>query len=276
MSSDRRQPTARDRELAAQLKLIRVQQTTLTVEQAARVNKWSQATQSRTEAGLRPVTPELVAQMMTAYDVSAEQREEMIERARLGTGSGWWSRPLPGVLPDVGTLASFESTATALTDWSVAIVPGLLQTQEYAEALMLADGADPADVPMRWMARLNRQQVLRKVDYTAFIYETALRTPFGGLDALRGQLEHLHVSSKRGRSVRVVRERVAASALIHSWMLLEYEELDPILHVELQRSGVYLHDSAVSTYLEMRRELDHLALSATESRRMIVKLMEGI
>src|SRR5207253_360879 len=118
------------------------------------------------------------------------QREGLINRAKSLDEPGWWSRPLPGVPSELGVLASYEAEAHTITDWSTNIVPGLLQTYEYAKAYMLDEGVPSSDIEMIWMARLRRQQVLPKIEYTAYIGETAIWTPFGG-QAFTDQLLHL-------------------------------------------------------------------------------------
>lgn len=276
MSGERKPSQARDRTLGAQLRAIRKEQTNYSLEQAAEAVGWSPSTLSRTENGKRHITSEDVAVLLTAYKVPASQREELIEAARATGQSGWWSRPLPGVLPDVGTLAGYESEARALTNWSVGLIPGLLQTHRYAAGFMLADGADPRDVEMRWMARLRQQQVLSKVDYTALIHECALYVPFGGSDALKERLAHLYGAADRGHSVRIVRDRVPHGALLHSWLMLEFPQAPSVLYVELQRSGVFLHGAEVEVYEAVRSQLHRVALSGAESRSMLRGLMERL
>ncbi|PWW66705.1 helix-turn-helix domain-containing protein [Actinokineospora spheciospongiae] len=276
MSGQRKNPQARDRTIGAQLKALRQEQTTLNLEAAARAIGWSTATLSRIENGKRHITSEDVAMVLTTYGVPMAQREELIESARTGVQAGWWSRPLPGVLPDVGTLASYEASANALTNWSFSFVPGLLQTERYAAGLMSEDGAEPQDVKMRWRARLQRQRVLPTIDYTAFLHESALQQPFGGIDALREQLGHLVQASTRGLGVRIVRGRMPHRLLLHPWLLLDFPDAPPVLNVELNGSSVFLHDDEVRSYENMRSMLDRMALSSAESRSMIEQLRERL
>ncbi|WP_424183286.1 helix-turn-helix domain-containing protein [Actinokineospora sp. G85] len=277
MSGQRKNPQARDRTIGAQLKAVRVEQTSLSLEAAARAIGWSMATLSRTENGKRHITSEEVAVVLTTYGVPVAQREELIESARSGVqAAGWWSRPLPGVLPDVGTLASYEASARAITNWSLNFIPGLLQTEQYAAALMADDGANPDEVKSRWYARVRRQRVLPKVEYVAFLHELALRMSFGGVDAQRDQLAHLAQAADRGHAVRVVRGRLPHRLLLHPWLLLHFADASPVLHVELNGSSVYLHDDEVGIYDNMRSELDRVALSTAESRSTIEQLRERL
>ncbi|MCG8917342.1 helix-turn-helix domain-containing protein [Actinokineospora sp. PR83] len=276
MSGQRKNPQARDRTIGAQLKAVRLEQTSLNLEAAAQAIGWSAATLSRTENGKRHITSEDVAMVLTTYRVPMAQREELIESARSGVQAGWWSRPLPGVLPDVGTLASYEASANAITNWSLSFIPGLLQTERYATGLMTDDRAEPQDVEMRWLARLRRQEVLPTVDYVAFLHESALHMSFGGVDAFREQLGHLAQASTRGHAVRIVRGRVPHQLLLHPWLLLHFPDAPPVLHVELNGSSVYLHDDEVDSYENMRSMLDRMALSTAESRSMIEQLRERL
>ncbi|OLR94556.1 helix-turn-helix domain-containing protein [Actinokineospora bangkokensis] len=277
MANQRRNPQARDRTIGAQLKAVRTQQRRWSLEAAAEAIGWSAATLSRTENGKRHITSEDVATVLAIYGVPTPQREELIAAAREGgTQAGWWSRPLPGVLPDVGTLASYEASANAITDWSLADVPGLLQTERYAIGIMMDVGVDARDIEMRWMARCKRQEVLAKIEYTAFIHENVLRRPFGGVAALKEQLAHLEAAPARGLSVRIVREPAPYLSLRHSWMLLHFPEAPPVLHVELFGSSIYLHESEVHGYETIRAMLDRSALSTMESRSMIGRLRERL
>jgi transcriptional regulator with XRE-family HTH domain len=273
MADRRKPPQARDRALGAQLKAIREQQTKLSLEAAAKLLQWSPATMSRTENGKRHVSAEDVATILAIYRVPVEQRDSLVRRAKAIDEPGWWSRPLPGVPEELGALASYESDANAITDWSINMIPGLLQTYEYAMAFMLDAGASQEDSEMKWMARLRRQQVLPKVDYTAFIGEAAIRTPFGGR-AFIGQLKHLVDIGQRGIGVRVVREHRPHPSLLQSWMLLEFPDSPPIAHVELLRGGIFLHEPEVDRYVEHQSRLHKIALSTAESRDMLKKLIE--
>ncbi|OLR90750.1 hypothetical protein BJP25_29605 [Actinokineospora bangkokensis] len=273
MPGQRKNPQARDRTIGAQLKAVRTQQTTLSLEDAAKAIGWSAATLSRTENGKRTITSEDVAVVLTTYGVPVEQREELIQSARTGVQDGWWSRLLPGVPPDIGTLASHEASAKAITDWSFSFIPGLLQTEKYAIGLMVDDGVEPDEAKLRWLARERRQEVLPKLEYTAFLHETALRMPFGGVDAFREQLAHLVRASELGRAVRIVPGRAPHRLLLHPWLLLHFAEALPILYVELYGSSVYLHEDEVLSYENMRSTLDRMALSTADSRAAIERLL---
>lgn len=274
MSGNRKPPQARDRAIGAQLKSIRTLQTEMSLETAAEHLGWSIATMSRIENGKRHISAEDVASILAVYRVPVDQRDALVRRAKAIDEPGWWSRPLPGVPEELGVLASYEADANGLTDWSINIIPGLLQTYEYAKAYLLDAGASVEDMEVFWMARLRRQQVLSNVEYTAFIGEAAIRTPFGGWEVLVAQLRHLVEMTKRGMGIRLVPEHTPRARLLHPWLVLEFPDSAPIAHIELLRGGVFLHDPEVEPYIAQRAKLNKIALSTTESRDILKKLIE--
>ncbi|MFC5289222.1 helix-turn-helix domain-containing protein [Actinokineospora guangxiensis] len=274
MGGERRPPQGRDRAIGAQLRAIRLKYTDLTADQAAKRMSWTGPTLSRTENGKRHITSEDVAALLMVYKVPRKLREQMIENAKIGCQTGWWSADMPGVLPDAGALASYEVDARAITDWASNLVPGLLQTREYSVAYMLADGVSPDDVERRWQVREMRQSRLSHIDYTAFIYEPVLRKPLGGREAYREQLKHLCNAYDRGIGVRIVRDM--SPALLHSWMLLEFPRATPMVHVELLRSSVFLYDQEVGPYLDVHARMASKAMSSLESRNAINGILERL
>ncbi|MFI7676148.1 helix-turn-helix domain-containing protein [Actinophytocola sp. NPDC049390] len=276
MGGDRKAPRARDRIIGARLRAIRKERTDLSLEQAAALAQWSPSTMSRIETGKRHISSEDVATISTIYKLPLALREELVETARAGHGSGWWDLPLPGVPMDMGAIASYEAEAMRLTDWSVNLVPGLLQTYRYAVGLMRSGGVAAEVIEARWMARLRRQQILGTVDYVAYIGEAALRTPFGGPEALREQLRHLMGARDRGIGVRVVREHQPHSLVLHSWLLMEFANTSPVVNVEARNGSLYLHDEIAETYLDLVGKLERIALSAPASVAMLRQVLEEV
>lgn len=276
MGGARKAPQARDRILGAKLRAIRREQTNLSLEEAAALAQWSPSTMSRIETGKRHIAPEDVATLGTIYKLPLAQREELIEAARAGKSSGWWDLNLPGVPMEMGTLASYEADAFRLTDWSVNLIPGLLQTYHYAVGLMRSGGVAANIIEARWIARLRRQQILGTLDYVAYIGEAALRTPFGGPEALRAQLRHLVDARNRGILIRVVPEHEPHSLVLHSWLLMEFPNTTPVVNVEARNGSLYLHDEVAETYLDLVGKLDKIALSAPASLAMLRKVLEEV
>jgi len=221
------------------------------------------------ETGKRRIEPETVATITTFLKVAARERRDLIDFLKTGDKGGWWEHPLPGVPEEMGLLASYADDASSLTDWSLLLVPGLLQIEPYARAVWAANGVSPNDTDLWWVARKRRQEILGKLDYTAFLYAEALRTPCGGATVLRQQIAHLLAARDRGVSVRIVRERQHISVLSHSWLYMTFPNLEPVVNIEVYGGGFYLQEDRVEPYTQRVRMLHDLALSGSESRSML-------
>jgi hypothetical protein len=99
---------------------------------SAEIAQWPPAKLSRTERGLRHLTIEEVATLLTAWQFPGDEREQVLDEIQVGSSSGWWDRPIPGVLQKVGALASYEADAYEMISATLGFVPGLLQTYETA------------------------------------------------------------------------------------------------------------------------------------------------
>jgi transcriptional regulator with XRE-family HTH domain len=269
MAGGRKPPRPRDRIIGARLRAIRKERTNLSLEAAARLLGWGLATMSRIENGRRHISTEDIATILGVYQIPAAERRQVVAEAKAENSSGWWERPLPGVPTEMGTLASYEADAISLTDWSVSLVPGLLQTEAYAMAVMLSDGVPQDVADLRWLARRRRQKILGNLDYSAFISETALWTPFGGPEAHQGQLAHLLTARDRGIGVRIVRERLPVGLVSHSWLYMTFPRATPVVNVEVAEGGIYLHDEQAALYTRLLARLERIALSVMDSQTML-------
>ncbi|HEU5472582.1 MAG TPA: helix-turn-helix transcriptional regulator [Actinophytocola sp.] len=268
-----RNPQARDRMRGTRLRAIRTERCKLPLERAAEMAGWHGSKLSRTERGLRPVTIEEFATLITAWGLPAKDRDQVLAEIAAGSTSGWWDRPIPGVPEDVGTLAGYEAEANELVTVAMVAVPGLLQTYETAISIMAADGVPSEDIETRWMARLRRQQIITKVDYTAYLTEAALRTPWGGQEAWRNQLAHLLRSQQIGIGVRVIPGLQTDVLLLNTWHWMRFPHTPPVVHVELASGAAYIHEA--DRYTTMLSRLDRIALPKDGSRKLISELMEG-
>lgn len=271
MSGVRKPPFARDRMLGMQLRAARVRQA-WSLEKAAELAQVSLATMSRIENGKRHITSEDAAMFSTLYGLPVAQRADLIEIARSRDQVAWWHPSRPAPRSRHGELSWFEATAHTMTEWSISVVPELLQTELYAASYMRALGFSSAEIARRWPEQAQRQHVLRAADYTAFISEFALRTAFGSPDVLRQQLAHLIAAPDRGIGVRLVRAGCQVAAMSHPWLLLEFSGEPPMVYVDLQRGGLFLHQPAVHAYSALHSELKAAACSVAESRSLFEQL----
>jgi len=153
---------------------------------------------SRLELGRVSFKERDVSDLLEFYGVTdAAQRDGLIQLAREANSPAWWQK-YNDVVPDwFGVYVGLEEAAQLIRLYEVQFVPGLLQTEDYARAVITlgAPGVTPEEVERRVALRLGRQKVLtREVAAPrlwAVVDEAALRRPIGGREVLRAQLERL-------------------------------------------------------------------------------------
>ncbi|PSL53154.1 helix-turn-helix protein [Saccharothrix carnea] len=269
----RKSPGPKAKGLGAELRILR-KLAKITLEQASAAIGLSKQVLSRLETGQRNISPDEVAGLLALYGVTGGQRDKLLTMARSLNDPGWWELNAPGMTQESVTLADYEDSARKITDWSPLLVPGLLQTPEYAGSFMLDDGLTPSEVEARLAGRLRRQERLNRNDvhYTALIGEPAL---IGNDDIHRNQLTALAKAAERPNvTIRVV--PIAAMprlGRVGAFMILEVPRV--VVHIEMARSGAFLDEEPFTTpYLRRAARLSEVALSATMSMRRIITLRD--
>ncbi|MFE2877794.1 helix-turn-helix domain-containing protein [Streptomyces roseus] len=201
-------PAVRRRKLGEELRALR-DRTGLTSGEAARIAGWHQSKISRIETGRSGVKPEDIRLLLDVYAkvVSPEQRALLealsASAAAPGPGGGeagrgrqWW-HDYRGLLPqEYRDFISLEASARAARTVELSVVPGLLQTPEYARAVTRAalGGLPEPKVDALVEVRLARQSVLRAtppLELSAVLDEAVLRRQIGGPGVMAAQLRHL-------------------------------------------------------------------------------------
>ena len=189
-----RTPTGRRRRLGAELRRLR-EETGLTIDQVAEVLECSQSKVSRIETGQVSATPRDVRDMLALYRVSDAQREAMVQIAREARQPGWWQKFVD--VPDgVPAYVGLETAATSIDVYMSVIVPALLQTADYARAVIGAVRPDlpGAEIDRRVELRLRRQALLDQDSPPALrvlLDDTVLRRPVGGEKVMAAQRRRL-------------------------------------------------------------------------------------
>ncbi|MFF4737890.1 Scr1 family TA system antitoxin-like transcriptional regulator [Streptomyces sp. NPDC001262] len=185
-------------------------------------------------------------------------------------------------LPQVPEYMAIEAEAIAISSYNTLLVPGLLQTEDYARAL-LATHWPPVDdetLEERVAARMRRQEKLTRKPSTLFsyvIYEAALRTDIGGPSVMKCQLHRLiDVGALRNISVQVLPASRCASAHLNGpLVLLESKQRKHYGYVEGQSTFVLHSDAATVGDLAQRYGMIRMqALSAEESADLLRKAAE--
>jgi transcriptional regulator with XRE-family HTH domain len=193
-------PTARGRRLRHELRRLR-EEAGLTHSEVARRLDWSASKLSRIETGQSRVQTGDVRDLLGAYGVTDEATAEaLVQLAREARRRGWWTR-YTDVLGS-GTYVGLEADASALHTYESMFVPGLLQTEDYARAIIRADLAkpDPETLERRLAARMARQEILSRPDppqIWAVLDESVVGRPVGGPAVMRAQLQYLIEVSNR-------------------------------------------------------------------------------
>ena len=239
---------------------------------------WSESTLSRIETGLRNASAEEVSALLAIYQVTGARRDTLIEMARDVDRPVWVELRYADVPEQAKTLAQYEADATKIVGAAVTLIPGLLQTPSYIRSLMNAGGVAPRDIPLRVDVRLQRQKVLsgkRAPTLVSFIDEAALHRRIGGGRVMADQLKHLLVIAESPTiDLRVIPFDVGGHAAIDgSFVLLEFADNRPIVHVEQLSSGLFLDQAIdVGPYMRAVAGLDAVALDPMQSAQMIEHL----
>lgn len=179
---------------------------------------------------------------------------------------------------------AIEAEAIARHSYDALLIPGLLQTEEYARAL-ISESHPPLDdetVEERVRARIQRQEALTRKTSTVFnlvLYEATLGTMVGGKESMRRQLEHLlEVGQLRNVSIQVLpRGQCNGLALNGSMVLLETTDHDRYAYVEApETSALHSDPSRVSALSEAHGMIRMQALSVEESAEFIRKVAEEL
>jgi transcriptional regulator with XRE-family HTH domain len=239
--------------LGARLRRLR-QTAGITRDNAGRAIRSSGSKISRLELGRTGFKQRDVSDLLTLYGVSDDDAERaiLLGLARQANHAGWWhgySDVLPAWFePYLG----LEQAASIIRSYEVAFIPGLLQTPEYARAVIrLMDGVSEAEADQRVALRMQRQQLLHGPNpprLWVVIDETALRRPIGGRTAMLEQVDHL---IRMSRLTNVTVQVMPFSAGGHAaaggqvTMLRFPEELLPdVVYQEQMDSAVYLNKPA--------------------------------
>jgi transcriptional regulator with XRE-family HTH domain len=215
---------------------------------------------SRMELGRVGFKERDVADLLTLYGVTDEtERAALLNLAREANNPGWWHR-FADVLP--GWFQSYlglEAAASLIRTYEVQFVPGLLQTSDYARAvILLGHGkASAAEIERRLNLRMARQRLLTRADAPrlwAVVDEAVLRRPIGGAEVMRGQLTAL-IEATKLPNVRLqilpfdVGGHAAAGG---AFSILRFPDAD-------LPDVVYIEQLTSALYLDKRDDVDHYA-----------------
>lgn len=222
--------------------------------------------------------------LLDVYGVDAgDYRDALLDLQKQGQQRGWWSKF--GRLPEPSTkFLGFEAAAVRIRVFEPVLIPGLLQTEEYARAVMAATPRTNADDIERWVRlRLERQRTLlrstKPPELWFVVDEAAIRRRIGGPETQRVQLESLLDGPYADRTQIVPLSAGAHPGVSGGFTIFDFDpDVRPaVVHVETQAGDLCLDDwSDVDRCTVSYDLLRSVALGPPESRTLVAAVIKEL
>lgn len=279
-------PTVRQRRLRIELRNAR-DEAGLTQEQVAENLDWSLSKVIRIESGTVNISTTDLKALLSVYGVTEERINELVELAKAARERTWWSGYKKILPQQYYNLIGYEYAASIIRQYENLILPGLLQTQEYAQEYI------PADLPPERVAdaealidvRMRRQGILEADEAPTLFFildEAVVRRQIGGPRVMRNQLRHLvELANRPHITIEVVPFTAGANpGLRGSFTILEFPsaEDDDVLHLEspgFMRVTRDLQD-AIVTYRERFERLREISLRPEGTAVLLNRLADSL
>ncbi|GAA3630647.1 helix-turn-helix transcriptional regulator [Streptomyces chitinivorans] len=274
MSEPRSAPTVGQLVLGRRLQDLR-EKAGLRREEAAKVLHVASATIRRMETAEVALKIPYVRLLLEAYGVAGRDAETFVALAEEANRPGWWQR-FRDVLPDWFSVhVSLESSARVIRAYEPHVVPGLLQTEEYARHILRKGAVGRAvkgEVERHVALRMERQRLLTRADAPrlwVLVEETALRRPVGPPQVMRAQVDRLLEEAERPNVTLQITEFSSGfhPGTYGPFVLFRFglPELPDMVYVEYLTGAVYLDErTEVASHLEL---LDRMSAQAATARR---------
>lgn len=254
MGQKRQTPTVRLRRLAAELRRLRTD-AKLSRDETMEQTGINAATLYRIErAKARPQMRTLIA-LLDLYRAEDQHREYLTNLCRDAVNQGWFRQYHAGLPEEYTAYISFEDEAERVRNYESLFLPGLLQTEDYARALIrgVLPTATEDEVEDRVHARMGRLAVLAKksrLKFWAVVDEAALHRVVGGPEVMLGQLDHL---ASAVNEPNITFQAIRYSAGAHPGMPGQFSILefaDP-----MDTDLIYVENPAGDSFLESEAEI---------------------
>ncbi len=250
---------------------------------AAEVLGCSQAKINYLETGKTQQKPDEVAALLRAYGADAEHVERMTALAASADQDTWWA-PYSGALPTwLQNFVGLEGLAASAFSYGSLLLPGQLQTPDYAAALLVNHlRVAPMDAPKVVRARMARQRLAddtHPLRFRAVIEEYALDRVVGGPQVMRAQLEHLLALVERDT---VELHVMPVSVTVHDgldgeFILLDFDAAQSIGYVEYSNGALYIQDrDLVAAYTLAANRMCAAALPVSDSAAAIAARLTAL
>jgi transcriptional regulator with XRE-family HTH domain len=247
----------------------------ISAKDAATSIRASESKISRIELGRNAIREIDVLDLLTLYGVNAEEKEQLLRLAEQANQPGWWHR-YHDILPEwFQAYVGMEEAARSIRIYEPQLVPGLLQTEEYATAVISLGDFPIEEAERHVVLRKERQRRFRegKLKLWVIVDEAALRRPIAGPDVQLEQLRYLRERSARPNlTLQVIPYGVGGHAAPTGFSVLRFAERDlpDVIYVENLTSALYLDKQAeVDRYLLAMERLSIVAHEPQETPTFI-------
>jgi transcriptional regulator with XRE-family HTH domain len=280
-------PSVSRRRLAAELRRLR-EEHSLTGEDVAENLGWSASKLSRIETARIGIKAADLARLLDEYDVAAEHKAELLRLVGKPRSRGWWEAYTDSLPEKFAHYIVMESEAESIAAWSTELVPGLLQTPDFARAAIGAHLAATAaisasEIERRVQTRLKRQRILTsdpRKDLASVLDESVLLRHVHSARIMRDQLAHLiKMSEQPNVTIRVLPLDGAHPIGSGAFMLLKFApipEIGPVSDIvfieELTGNALYIDDDGETQRYQLGfGQLVADSLDPEKSRELIAR-----
>jgi transcriptional regulator with XRE-family HTH domain len=256
----------------------------ISAQEAAKVIRGSESKISRIELGRNAIREIDILDLLTHYGVEPAEREQLLALAEQANRPGWWHRH-NDILPEwFQTYIGMEESAASIRIYEPQFVPGLLQTEDYAAAVLSLGYWAPDEAERHVMVRKERQRRFADGDLKlwAIIEEPALRRPVGDIRTHLDQIRYLlHASERPNLTLQVVPYGVGGHVVPSGFSILRFsdKELPDVVYVEHLTSALYLDKQVdVDQYMLAMERLSIISArpaATPEILRSIIDELEG-
>jgi transcriptional regulator with XRE-family HTH domain len=255
----------------------------ITAQEAARAIRGSESKISRIELGRTSVREVDIIDLLSLYGITdPAEREELLTLAGQANEPGWWHQ-YQDVLPGwFQAYIGLEESAESIRSYESQFIPGLLQTDEYAAAVLSLGDFSLEEAERLVFLRKERQRRFSSggLRLWAIVDEVALRRPVGSPQIMRAQLQHISdVCDQPGFALQVVPDSAGAYAAPGSFSILRFAvpDLPDVVYIEQLTSAMYLDKPVdVERYTAAMDRLNAIGAPPEETKEIIRALLEDM
>lgn len=271
-------PTVRRRQLGAELRRLRERAGIAAVDAGEHIGR-SDSTISRFENGRVTIRQKILVRLLKLYGASEQETEALLALNRDANKRGWWHAYGDVMPPWFDVFVGLEAEAACIQTYQPQVVPGLLQTEDYARAMIEAGPSrlPDAEIDRLVALRLERQRLLTRPtppELWVVLSEAVLRRAIGGPAVMREQLRRLREACRLPTvTLQVLPFRDGAHpGMLGPFHLLEFPEHTDtrVVYVEYLTGSLYLEKpEEVRRYTVVFDHLRAAALSPSQSAALI-------